>query len=360
MPYAASDPWEEFCEQLKRAGHVLRRDATPKDELTLAEGYRKLVRLIRIGFEATVEFANVEHPRVYQSVTPTALGEGETADARYHQAFIDGANTYRLSGRRGGAPLIEFTVYAGKIGMQDTSRQVGALTEQDLQVGAGGSFEIVLSPHAHAGNWIRTEPDANLLYIRQYAHDWRMTESATFEMRREGAGPQGAPLQLDAVIEGMKRTAAFVDRAAHFWAGIVDRRATAEPNVFHEIPVIPDPSRPTMPAGHRFSSGYFRLAPDEALLVTFAPAAVPYWGLDLTNYWFEPLAYEERCSNLNNRSARYEADGSVRIVIAGERPAHPNWLDTRGHREGTMLFRWSRSSEAPPQITTKVVKAAEV
>ncbi len=358
MPHTAPDPWEEFCEQLKRAGHVLRREATPKDDLTLAEGYRKLVRLIRIGFDATVEFADVEHPQVYQSVTPTALGEGESADARYHQAFIDGSSTYRLSGRRGSAPLIEFTVYAGKIGMQETSRQISALTEREFQVDADGRFNIVLSPHAHAGNWMRTEPDANLLYIRQYAHGWGSAESATFDLRKEGAGPQRAPLKLDAVLRGLTRTAAFVDHAVHFWAGIVDRRTATEPNVFHEIPVTPDPGRPTMPAGHRFSSGYFRLAADEALLATFTPTEVPYWGLDLTNYWFEPLSYAEQRSNLNNRTVRYEEDGSVRIIIAAERPAAGNWLDTRGHREGTMLFRWSRSSDPPPPIATRVVKLA--
>ncbi len=38
------------------------------------------------------------------------------------KAFIDGSASYRITGTRGTAPLIEFTVYAGKIGIQDTSR----------------------------------------------------------------------------------------------------------------------------------------------------------------------------------------------------------------------------------------------
>ena len=49
------DPWEEFCEQLKRAGRVMQRDTTPKDDLTRAEGYRKLVHFIRVGFEANLD-----------------------------------------------------------------------------------------------------------------------------------------------------------------------------------------------------------------------------------------------------------------------------------------------------------------
>src|SRR5574337_122625 len=88
--------WEDFCERLKRAGGVLSRPTAPQDDFTIAEGLRKLVHFIRVGFEACVDYADTNHPRVYQSVTPTTLGENETSDAVYHQAFIEGAATYRV------------------------------------------------------------------------------------------------------------------------------------------------------------------------------------------------------------------------------------------------------------------------
>ena len=81
--------WESFCEQLKQAGQVLARESTPDDELTQAEGLRKLVRMIRMGFEATLEYGNRDFPEVYQLVTPTTLGEGETSDALSHQLQLD-------------------------------------------------------------------------------------------------------------------------------------------------------------------------------------------------------------------------------------------------------------------------------
>lgn len=360
MTKKPSEVWDQFCEQLKRAGRVLDRDGTPQDDLTLAEGYRKLVHLVRMGFDAAVDFADTEHPQVYQLVTAQTLGEGETPDAHYHQAFIDGRATYRLTANRGTAPLIELTVYAGKIGLQDTSRQVGALTEQDLTVAPDGTFEVVLSPQPHPGNWLRTDPDATLLYIRQYTHDWSTTRSATFSLRKEGVGADRPPLGLAQVRAGMARAASYADKSVHTWAGIVERRAAAGPNVFFEIPSAPDPSRPEMPIGHRFSSGYFRLALDEALLVTFTPTDVPYWGLSVTNVWFEPLSYDDHQSHVNNRTVTYEADGSVRIVIADARRAAPNWIDTLGHREGVMVFRWSRSKDPVPQISAQVVRLADL
>jgi hypothetical protein len=354
----AGDSWESFCEELKRAGRVIRQDGTPQDELTRAEGYRHLVRLIRVGFDASFEFADTAHPRVVPAVSVTQLGEGETSDARYHQAFIDGSETYHLSGHRGTAPLIEFTVYAGKIGLQPVSRQVGALIEEDLEVADDGRFEIVLSPEEHPGNWIRTEPDATMLYIRQYAHDWSTTRSASFEIRREGASGPPPPIRLEDVQRALRDTAAFVDRAAHFWTGIVLRRAAETHNVFFVIPPDPDPKRPTMPVGHRFAAGYFQLEPDQALEIGFTPTEVPYWGLDVTNFWFEPLAYGEARSHLNNRTAFCQADGSVRVVLSSRRPEAANWIDLGGHRQGTMLLRWSRSRDPLPVLSTRVVKLA--
>jgi hypothetical protein len=194
-----------------------------------------------------------------------------------------------------------------------------------------------------------------MLYIRQYAHDWSRTQSASFEIAREDEVAPESPLRLDDIRAGLSRTAAFVDRAVHFWAAIVDRRATAPPNVFFEIPVDPDPNRPTMPVGHRFAAGYFRLAEDEALEVRFRPGDVPYWGLDLTSYWFEPLSYGDHRSNVNNRTAQLERDGTLRVVIGGSGGGAANWLDTRGHHEGTMLFRWSRSDLPVPKLESRVI-----
>jgi hypothetical protein len=352
----SEDAWSEFCRELEKAGRVMLRESTPKDELTQAEGYRHLARLVHLGFMAGFELADTDRPRLVPAVSRTMLGEGETSDARYHHAYIDGRATYRVKGTRGTAPFIEFTVYAGKIGLQDTSRQVGYLLEGGLQVEADGSFEVVIGPDAHPTNWIRTEPDASMLFIRQYSHDWSKTESASFEIVREGEVAPEVPLRVEEVRAGLSRAASFVDRAVHFWAEIVDRRAAAPPNVFFEIPEDPDPKRPTMPVGHRFAAGYFRLAEDEALEVRFRPADVPYWGLDLTNYWFEPLSYGDHRSNVNNRTVKLEEDGSVRVVIGDSGGGVANWMDTRGHREGTILFRWSRNDLPVPKLDARVLQ----
>jgi hypothetical protein len=357
---SGSELWDVFCEQLKEAGEVLRKAQTPKDDLTMAEGYRHLIRMLRMGFEITYEYADPRHPQLAPAYCATMLAEGVTPDARYHHAFIDGSATYRIIGKLGTAPLIEFAVYAGKIGIQDVSRQLGFLTERELIVTEESTFEVVLSPDEHAGNWICTNSEINYLLIRQYAHDWSVTESATFDIRREGSAIYRSPPRLDEVRDALMQTSDFVKRAPLFWTAIVDRRAEEEPNVFRPIVGEESDKSPTMPIGHQFSFGFFRLESDEALIVEFRPSDVPYWGLDLTNYWFEPLSFEDHRSHVNNRTAVYEPDGSARIVIADQSSDRPNWLDTLSHREGTMVFRWSRSRDPIPPIATKVMKIQEL
>ncbi len=355
-----TDAWGRFCDELKEAGRVLSRDTTPHDELTRAEGYRHLVRLIRDGFDMTCEFGDELHPRIFPMVDATLLTEGVTPDARYHHAFIDGAATHRVTGSRGTAPLIEFSTYTGRTGLHATHELVGSLTERDLAVAGDGSFEVVLSPDEHPGNWIRTDASTKRLFIRQYAHDWRETTSATYAIRREGVTAPPLPLRLERVRRALERTASYVRRAPPFWAGISDYWASTAVNRIVPQESADERTDVTVPTGHRFACGYFRLEPDEALELRFAPVPVPYWGLCLTSYWYEPLAWEQAGSAINDRSAIRGADGSVRAVVAARDPGCPNWLDTKGHREGTMVFRWSRSREPLPVFTTRLARVDEL
>ena len=357
-PIDSVQAWEAFCEQLKAAGSILERETTPRDDLTQAEGLRKLVRMIRMGFEASLEYGNTDYPEVYQLVTPTTLGEGETSDSHYYQTMIDGAKSYRISGDRGEAPYIEFTVYAGKIGLDQQSVQVAAITEADLKVNADGSYELILSPDEHPGNWIRTTPQASVVFIRQYSHDWDKTRDATFNIERIGVEGCRPPIKLQEVTDALQRTADYVARSVRIWADIEDQARRAPVNCI--VPFLDAEKSPEMPIGHRFSSGHFRLADDEALVVTFQPAQVPYWGIDTRNYWFEPFSYADHRSHYNNKTVQYEPDGSVRVIIANQDPQLPNWIDTKGHHEGGIIFRWSRTQLPQPEIATKVMKIAEL
>jgi len=359
-PSNPQDPaalWDEFCESLKGAGDVLRRDATPKDELTLAEGHRHLMRMVRAGFENVYELADAAHPVLVPMVGPLLQYEGTTSDARYLHSFIDGRRNYRVTGTRGGAPLIEIGVYTGKQGIHELSHLIASLTEEKLEV-SDGRLEVQIGPEPRSGNWIQTDENARYMMLRQYAPDWTGLEQGVFTIEPEGEVAPAAPLTLDGIRRGLEDTVSFVKNASQIWAGISDYWAGFAVNRF--VPQLEADARTDIapPSGHHFSCGYFRIAPDEALVVRFQPEShgkAAYWSLGLATYWYETVGWGCPESSLNSGTVQREDDGSVRAVISHRDPGQRNWIDLKGHQEGTLVFRWSRSSEPVPPIEAELV-----
>jgi hypothetical protein len=62
----------------------------------------------------------------------------------------------------------------------------------------------------------------------------------------------------------------------------------------------------------------------------------------------------------NSGRAALRPDGSATLVVAGRDPGLGNWLDTAGHAEGTMCFRWLLAADDPPVPALRVVKLAEL
>ena len=103
---------------------------------------------------------------------------------------------------------------------------------------------------------------------------------------------------------------------------------------------------------------YWRLGPQQALLVEVTPPICENWNFQLNNHWMESLDYRYFPIHLNKMSARCNAEGMVRIVVAHRDPGQPNWISTAGHHCGTMTLRWIRA-ESRPQPKTRVVRLDE-
>ena len=94
-------------------------------------------------------------------------------------------------------------------------------------------------------------------------------------------------------------------------------------------------------------------------MIEAMPPECEYWNFQLDNYWMESLDYRHHRIHTNKHLAHYEADRSVRLIIAHEDPHLPNWIETTRRTSGTMCFRWVRA-KAHPEPATRVVKAREL
>ncbi|MGH0030269.1 MAG: DUF1214 domain-containing protein [Myxococcota bacterium] len=337
--------WREFCEALARAGDVVARDASPTDPLDRAEGYRYLSRLARLALEKFVEHADPLAPSFYRLSHETAKIGCDNPDSFYQNAEIDGGLEYRLSGTRGSVAYLGFGTYYGAYGRPGRSGCSGYLEADQLEIDADGRFEIALASEPRPGNWLPMEPDTCMLIVRQNVLDAEHEVLADLRIERVGADGPPRPLDPARLGRALRDAAGFVGGTAALFADWAEGFAR-EPNRL--LPM--DPA--TTGGAHGdpnifFHMGYWRLRPDQALVVELEPPRCEYWNFQLNNHWMESLDYRHHRVHLNGHTARADADGRVRLVVAHRDPGVANWIDTAGHERGTMGLRWVKADAHP-------------
>lgn len=350
--------WDQFCDTLKRAGAQVLRPEAPATALDRAEGYRYLSRLLRLGLEMHLEFADPDFPGFFAPSHETAKIGGDNPDNLYLMARINGAHDYVIRGERGTVPYLSFGTQKGGYEKDGRMEQTGFLDAGALTVGADGRFEVVLSRDPRPGNWLKLEAASNAVIVRQTFMDRKREQPARLTIERLGATPRPAPLTPERLQQGLANTGRFVEGTARLFADwaqgfqarpnelppadqAVCQKVGGDPNIF-------------------YYHSYWRLAPDEALLIRVP--RIPecrYWNLQVSNYWMESLDYRYHRICLNKHSTRLDPGGGATLVVAHQDPHHPNWLETAGHRSGTLCLRWVGAKE-PVHPTTRVVRHADL
>ena len=168
-----------------------------------------------------------------------------------------------------------------------------------------------------------------------------------------GDGGRASHLTARALDEGLQNAGALVAGAPLLFA----KWARDFKKHSNELPVF-DPQVSLAAGGDpniTYYHSHWAIAPDEALLIEVMPPECEHWNFQLNNYWMESLDYRHFRIHTNKHLAHYEADGSVRLIVAHENPGRPNWIETAGHTSGTMCFRWVRAHEHP-QPRTRLIK----
>jgi hypothetical protein len=350
--------WADFCDALKRAGDVILRDGSPRDPFDRAEGFRYLSRLTRVALESYIEFADPAAPVLRRPAHETVKIGADNPDNYYQSAAISGAHAYRIWGTRGTVHYLGFGTYAGNYGSPARSGQTGYLEGKDLRIDPDGSFEIRLSCQPQPGNWLRMEPDTSSLIVRQTFQDRAAERIADLHIERLGVTGPPAPITAEFIDRGLAAASAYVAGTAKLFADWAEGFARQGVNQLHPLDAA------VAGAAHGdpnicYFHGYWELAPDEALMIETTPPPCEYWNFQLNNHWMESLDYRYHTIAVNHHGAVLQPDGSVRLVVAHRNPGVANWIETAGHRRGTMCWRWIRAA-AHPRPATRVVKVGEL
>jgi hypothetical protein len=351
-----------------RDGYVLNEDRFTED-IDVVEGYRYVTEVLSGMSEFFVE-GDPDHPRMASIVHPARKLQGDNPDAIYHFAQLRGDRSYRVFGVRGEAAYISFTVHAEAVDGGFNGRVLSDINDSQFTFAPDGSYEIIFSAEPPAGDesardWVKLDPDARMLIVRSYFLREQSAQNDPLVAVRIGIEvlgdvPPPPPLD-DATL------------AARLHAGVAFLRQTT---LGQGLPTAPSPA-PFMgeqpntvgkPWSFRdagvdaagavdifYSMGRWDLGPDDALVMRGTIPPSRFTNVMLWNRHMQTLEYAHRRSSLNSAQIAYEPDGSYTIVVSHRDPGVANWLDTGGHRVGTIFWRYLLPESDPPMAECEVV-----
>ena len=339
--------WAEFCDDLKAAGDLVQERATC--DLDRIEGYRYLSRLARGGLYSSIETGDVRFPLLTTMPDQVKIGS-DNPDSLYMSGNIDGRLNYRISGHRGTVHYLSFTAFTGNYGAgQDRLGQAGFLHGSDLIVDDDGRFEIFVGPVRRGDNWLQTSPEPSLIAVRQFFLDRDNEVPISVRIECLDTDDLPPPLSAESFGRALESAGAFVAGCSAVFSGWVDDLGA---NARNALTTEAGPMQGAWGDPNQiFRHGTYDLSDDEALLIEFTPPECFYWNFQVDNRWMESLDYRRLPVTVNKQTARYEPDGSVRIVVAASDPGFGNWMSTDGHRFGAIGLRWNQAvTDVEPEV----------
>jgi hypothetical protein len=333
-----ADQWQEFCATLQSLGAELL--AAAPDEQTRAEGIGYLARLASgaiqrnmMGPERLTNGLDFNQPRI----------GGFNPDYRIGVANVQPTKRYRLRGQMN-------DVYRLGLGLYSLAPDGGIVIDayRVLMGGKDTTFDIDIGPNASADTGLRALPGTNVFIMRELLlkPDGKRIDVALETLDDPPTGRE--PLAVESIARGMTGAQYFFAGALKQFLGWSSTFATQVNTI---VPLLPELDNKVQgDPGTRYFTGAFQLRDDQAMIVEIPQMTCDYWQIALCNHWQEPLPASHR----NHSTAKKDADGVVRIIIAPRDPGHPNWLTTAGRTRGVIWHRRINSDNlTPPRCTLR-------
>ncbi|MGE2712599.1 DUF1214 domain-containing protein [Mycolicibacterium litorale] len=359
---ALYEAWSTFCDQLKAAGAQAFKDHNATSGRQRADAVRFLTQNLGQAFDLALETADTRYPVVHAFCTPLRKLGGDCADFTYHQAWIDGTHTYRITGNRGTAPFFNITVQGPRgSGPAVLHEPFGDVPEANvfghqLASSPDGDFELYVGGPERGPNWLPTTPGSRKLFIRQGFDRWDEQPAALRIERVDMTSPRPLPTPAD-MVAAIGWAGEFVTGVMGDWPeypfthGGVD---AAHPNRFPAADAAAGDDK----RGRAAANMYWELDADEALVIEF-DAHDGLWTLTNMGVFFNSMDYLYRPVSYTPSRTIVDRDGRIRVVLAHDDPGCHNWLDTQGFARGNVTYRHLLAGQ-PAALRTRVVSRADL
>jgi hypothetical protein len=300
-----------------------------KTEQDRLEGYDYLAGRIRMAMQMAFDY-DLDRP-LFVNPTHQFSRQGlDNPDAIYFNAFLREGVEYVVRGRRGTTADLSFQVMGGQYSADSAATSLMAFDDRELDVQPDGTFEFTYV----------AEPGAKTMIVREVYNDWDTEERGALTIERpDTEGRPAAPLTRDGLAKKYDVAARSLVGSIQTWF--------AFPHFFqYQEPVntlTPPQSTPGGLASQRSSIGHYELDDDQALVITVPRCDdCAYQGIQVGSDWYASTDYETHQTSLTKAQAVTDPDGLMRFVVSERDPGIANWLETTGHRTGSLMLRWQR------------------
>ncbi|MCB5944259.1 DUF1214 domain-containing protein [Acidocella sp. KAb 2-4] len=326
-----------------------------------AKAYHTMLEALAMVYNFAVA-PRMMHPRLFKNTgwqtDMYTLGQNGP-DLNYLTAFLDGRQTYKLTGRYGDLVLILVQVLNHLSGHPD-SKAIGNYDLSQFEINPDGTFECIVSAEKHEGNWIGLSPDSpyQFLLFRRFIGDWN-DDPGEMRIERISEIPDdyydADEFSEDSMAERIERGTAFLRYLINDFNINLFNMYT-KVSGFNNMKFLPGTvtSQVGSPSSN-YAMAVFDLAEDEALIIELdqLPDGV-YWSLQAGDVWSRSLNFIHRQTTINMRHAVVNENGSFTAVVAHRDPGYANWIDTTGREQGTVVFRNYKATREPVPQTRKV------
>jgi hypothetical protein len=306
-------------------------------------------------------------PRSWLGYTLPGIGtSGDNPDAIYRMAVIDGARRYEVLGRFELAKRPAQVTLELHMGAKVTPppmdpkksdlTPLASISDRDLVIAPDGSFRFTIGPKPESAVHMTSKPGQLTLGFRDMLSDWHQ-RPCSLELRSLDDLPPQHFTDADILRATYKDLPPYI----RFWSGFPEGWFGG----LKGNQITPVQIRNGSLAGC-IAAMSFKLAPDEAIIVTMVPAGAAYTGFQIIDPWMISADVTRHLVCLNLSQSAPNADGSFTYIISPTDPGVCNWLATAGISEGLGILRWQAVPNAaslnPAHLTRdfRVMKLSEL
>jgi hypothetical protein len=352
------EKWDTFCENLKEVGSIIESESS-LSETDQAEGYRYLLRLMRLSLEMNLEHSNPSSPSFYNLSHETAKIGADNPDNIYLNANIDGKQSYEVYGNIGESDYLSFGLKENRYSKDGTMISLGEIDMRDMSVDSSGNFSLYVGGESDSKNFLQLPENANMLIVRQTNKNRISQTHAKINIKTTSSTATPDLLTLVKLENQLHQTLAFVRGTASTFIKWVHEFKNNHKN---QLPMGDQAFFQAAGGDPKicYLHGYYDFDKSEYMEITTDIPDCEYWNFQLENYWMESLDYRHYPIHINESSATFNNDGTLTINISHLPMNIKNNLITEGRNNGAMLLRWVGASSYPiPNVEIKKINSLE-